>query len=102
MNVTTPLLNRKADVVEIEPTAERSNVYRTQAACKEGFWGRDCHTFYLTEKGWNHTVYPWSRFSLSLTEDSKAEREFQAPYWLYLHRFVNWRHWLVKPLQAES
>ncbi|KAK0508706.1 hypothetical protein JMJ35_008982 [Cladonia borealis] len=83
LNVATPLIQGKADVVEVESKAEQSYVRRVQAACKRGFWGRDCHTFYVTENGWNHTIYPWS------------------PYWLCLHRFPVKSHWIVEASQTK-
>ncbi|KOS22571.1 putative monooxygenase [Escovopsis weberi] len=79
LNVAGPLIKGDVDVVEVASKAEQSYVSRVQAACQRGFWGRDCHTFYVTDKGWNHTVYPWT------------------PYWLYFHRFVNKSHWVVTP-----
>ncbi|KFA70746.1 hypothetical protein S40288_09221 [Stachybotrys chartarum IBT 40288] len=62
LNAAAPLILDKAALVEVKSSAELAYVNRVQAACKKGFWGRDCHTYYLTESGWNHTVYPWSEY----------------------------------------
>ncbi|KAM7210836.1 hypothetical protein V8F06_013778 [Rhypophila decipiens] len=77
LNVAKPLVLGQVDCVEVDKEAERKWVVETQKACQKGFWGRDCHTFYVTESGWNHTVYPWT------------------PYKLWFHRFVSKGHWIV-------
>ncbi|KAK5997934.1 Baeyer-Villiger monooxygenase [Cladobotryum mycophilum] len=77
LKVSAPLITGEVDTIEVDPKAEQSYVSRVQAACQRGFWGRDCHTFYVTKDGWNHTVYPWT------------------PYWLWFHRFVNKSHWII-------
>lgn len=61
LNVAGPLIKGKVDVVEVNSEAEQAYVQRVQKACRDGFWGRDCTTYYVTKNGWNHTMYPWSK-----------------------------------------
>jgi len=61
LKVATPLIDGRIRIVEIKEDVELRDVQRVQAACKKGVWGRDCHTYYVNEAGWNHTMYPWSK-----------------------------------------
>ena len=65
LNVACPLLRGELRSVEIKQNVELEYVHKVQDACKKGVWGRGCHTYYVNKDGWNHVMYPWSRYSLS-------------------------------------
>ncbi|KAL1796106.1 hypothetical protein ACET3X_006330 [Alternaria dauci] len=77
LNVITPLLRGELNHVEVTAEAESKYVDKVQAACRRGVWGSGCHTYYVTENGWNHTMYPWNSYSL---------------WWF---RFVNKQDWTM-------
>jgi hypothetical protein len=62
LNVITPLLQGKLNHIEVTAEAESKYVDKVQAACRRGVWGSNCHTYYVTQNGWNHTMYPWSEY----------------------------------------
>ncbi|KAF2875790.1 hypothetical protein BDV95DRAFT_281774 [Massariosphaeria phaeospora] len=64
LNVAGPLIKGKMDLAEIKEDAELEYVRAVQAACQKGVWGSGCHTYYVNESGWNHTMYPWNSYSL--------------------------------------
>lgn len=62
LNVATPLIQGKVNQVEVTAEAESEYVNKVQAACRRGVWGSACNTYYVTKNGWNHTMYPWSKY----------------------------------------
>lgn len=68
-----PVLGRKADIIEVTPEAEHTDIDTVQEKAKRLVWSSGCSSWALDSTGRNTTMYP----------------DFQYRYWLR-SIFVSW------------
>ncbi|GJJ09078.1 hypothetical protein Clacol_003300 [Clathrus columnatus] len=77
LKVLSPLLKGEATKIEIKKTAYEKWTTRVQTATKNCvFFAGGCNNWYVSESGWNGTMYPWS----------------QIHFW-WRQRFPHWKDW---------
>ncbi|XRM48122.1 hypothetical protein ABZX51_011062 [Aspergillus tubingensis] len=79
LRVLKPVFDKRADAVELSPTAEDEYSKAVQGALQKRVWNAGCQSWYINEKNWNAMAYPWT----------------QAYFW-YRSLFPIKSHWIKK------
>ncbi|EFR02388.1 4-hydroxyacetophenone monooxygenase [Nannizzia gypsea CBS 118893] len=79
LRILKPVLMNNATSVEVKQEAESVYVNKVQAALQKTVFHSGCRSWYVNDKGWNGTTYPWP----------------QSYFW-YRSLFPCWSDWDIK------
>ncbi|KAF8505032.1 4-hydroxyacetophenone monooxygenase [Hysterangium stoloniferum] len=60
LEVIKPILRGEASEVEVKDDAEKTYTKDIQAASQDKIWTK-CNSWYVSDNGWNATLYPWAQ-----------------------------------------
>lgn len=79
LNFIAPILRGEVDTYEVKERAEREYTTSLQSDLKKSVFHSGCHNWYVSETGWNATVYPRTQIDFTLR-----------------CMFPRWDHWNAK------
>ncbi|KAL2816450.1 hypothetical protein BJX63DRAFT_387349 [Aspergillus granulosus] len=85
LRVLKPVLDGSASTVEVKLSAEDAYIEKVQTALRNTVWDSGCTSWYVSDKRWNATVYPWT----------------QSHFW-YKCLFPVWKDWDIKWIKKPA